>query len=126
MKPRIACRLLLGLVIGVLLTDNATSQAADVTWTNFATLSAWDSSSQAWSTNGNVLVWNNGSNDGALFTGLVAGHLTLSGAISAQSLNFVANGYSLTGPGTLTLTAAGSSTAGPATIQVGNGLSATV
>jgi len=97
------------------------AQAADVTWNNAAGSFAWNASDQNWVSG----VWNNAAGNGAIFGATGVGAMTLGGTVSANSLSFTANGYSLNGPGTLNLVS-GSSTAGTGFINVGPGVTTAI
>ena len=78
----------------------------------------WDTANARWySAAGSYTTWNNGAALNANF-GPAAGTVTLTEPITARSLTFGAGGYTIDGASTLTLTGAGTSGPGPATLNV--------
>src|SRR5688572_13654774 len=70
--------------------SGATSlRAADVSWDNGSSNSAWDTTSLNWS----GAAWNNTGGDGAIFGAPGAGAISVPGPINVNSMNFTAPGY---------------------------------
>ncbi|MEA3211368.1 MAG: fibronectin-binding autotransporter adhesin [Chthoniobacter sp.] len=111
-RPRLARRILTA-SIGVLLAASSI-RAADVTWTNGAGNSLWNTSSLNWSTG----AWNNATFDGAIFDSTGVGNVTLAAPITVGSLIFAASGYTLGGSGPLTFTHAASGGLAPGQIGI--------
>ncbi|MBC7938520.1 MAG: autotransporter-associated beta strand repeat-containing protein [Chitinophagaceae bacterium] len=97
------------------------AHAADVTWGNGSGSFLWNASALNWSTGS----WNNGSGDGAIFGATGAGAINVTVPISVNSLNFLANGFTLNGAGLISFVA-GSSTLGTGFINVDPGVTATI
>ncbi len=95
--------------------------ADDVTWTNAAGNSTWDTISANWSTG----VWNNANGDGAIFDSSVLNGLTVSAPITVRSIDFGVY-YQLSGTGSLTITSAGTSTLGVGQISVDSNVATTI
>ncbi len=80
----------------------------------------WDTSSARWVTNsgaGAYATWSNAANLSALFPAS-GGNVTIDVPLTARSLIFAADGYTLSGSNAITLTNAGAGGAGPNTIAV--------
>ena len=109
---RVVLTALIALAIG------SDAPAADLYWSGVGT---WDTSAQNWSTTPggpyDQAIWNNAAADAATFEG-TAGSVTLGGPITAASVTFGVDGYTITGD-TLTL-------AGTPSVTLGSGLSATI
>lgn len=93
--------------------------AADVMWDNGSLNFLWDTTSANW----NGAAWNNASGNGAIFGATGVGAITVNEPISVNSLHFTADGYTLNGPGSLTI-ANGTSTQTTGVVNVGTGVSA--
>lgn len=93
--------------------------AADVTWDNGSLNFIWDTTSANW----NGAAWNNANGDGAIFGATGVGAIAVNDPISVNSLHFTADGYTLNGPGSLTIVN-GTSTQTTGVVNVGTGLSA--
>jgi autotransporter-associated beta strand protein len=74
----------------------------------------WDTTSLNWG----GLAWNSAAGDGAIFGAAGIGAISMPGPIGARSLNFTVGGYSIAGPGPLSLSNAGASTLAAGAINV--------
>jgi fibronectin-binding autotransporter adhesin len=97
------------------------AHAGDVTWDNGAGSLLWDTSSLNWS----GAAWSNANGDGAIFGATGAGAISVPGPVTARSLNFQVSGYSLSGPGPISLTGGGASTLAAGVLSVAAGNAAT-
>lgn len=91
-------------------------RAADVTWDNGASDFIWDTSSLNWG----GAAWNNAAGDGAVFGPAGVGLLDVPLPVFVDSLSFTADGYSLSGSGSLNIMA-GSSTQTTGVVNVSTG-----
>ncbi len=82
-----------------------TLRAADVTWTNDSATSSWNLTDSNWSTG----LWNNVNGDGAVFGATGAGTVTIDSSVNADSIGFLVGGYTLNGPGPISLVKGSSS-----------------
>jgi autotransporter-associated beta strand protein len=96
--------------------------AADVTWDNGASNFLWDTTSLNWG----GAAWNNAAGNAAIFGGTGVGPMAVPGSITVRSMNFTASGYSLAGPGPLSLTSSGAGTLVAGAVNVDAGLIATI
>jgi len=113
MKPQIPLRYVLG--FSALLAAYS-AQAAPQVWDDGGATANWNTTDLNWDAGS---IWTNGND--AQFTGTGVGAVTIteSGGVSANSLEFTANGYSVDGAEDLTLT-------GTAGVSVGSGFAATI
>ena len=77
----------------------------------------WNTAAATWDSSAGHVAWNNAANDNAYF-GAAPGTVTVGVPVTARSLTFQTDGYTLNGGSTLSLTNAGSDGAGPSTIAV--------
>ncbi|MFW6164329.1 MAG: hypothetical protein ACODAJ_16290, partial [Planctomycetota bacterium] len=77
----------------------------------------WNTTDATWDSSAGHVAWDNAANDNAYF-GVAPGTVTVGDPVTARSLTFQTDGYTLDGASTLTLTDAGSGGAGPSTIAV--------
>lgn len=108
--------LVLGAIGATVFASN--SRAGDNTWNNGSGNFIWDTTSLNWSGPGSI--WSN-AGDGAIFGATGVGTIAVPAGITANSINFTANGYTLNGTGPITLTSAGSSTLTTGVINVESG-----
>jgi autotransporter-associated beta strand protein len=92
------------LALLVLAASTSVALGGDVTWDNNGGTGDfnWNTSSPNWT----GAAWNNANGDGAIFSSTAAGvvgAINVPGAITANSINFSANGYTLNGTGSITL-----------------------
>jgi fibronectin-binding autotransporter adhesin len=113
MKPNIPLRYVLG--FSALLAAYS-AQAAPQVWDDVGATGNWNNSDLNWDAGS---IWTN--NNDAQFTGSGVGPITITqvGGVSANLLNFSANGYSVGGAEDLTLT-------GTAGVSVSSGFAATI
>ncbi|MDA0767710.1 MAG: autotransporter-associated beta strand repeat-containing protein [Verrucomicrobia bacterium] len=113
MKPHMPLRYVLG--FSALLAAYS-AQAAPQVWDNGGVTGNWNTTDLNWDAGS---IWTN--NNDAQFTGSGVGPITITevGGVSAASLSFTANGYSVGGAEDLTLT-------GPAGVAVSSGFAATI
>lgn len=78
--------------LGILLLGTALSAQAANTWTNGASNFAWDAVSANWTT---PTVWTNGED--AIFDATGVGNVVVGAGVTANSLAFNTNGYTLSG-----------------------------
>lgn len=97
-------------------TVGSMAVAGDKTWDNGSTDGLWNTSSLNWT----GTAWNNANGDGAIFAGSGLGTVSVPGSISVNSLNFSANGYTISGAGSLDFVS-GVSTQGTGVINVTSG-----
>ena len=117
LASRIACFL----TIIVLFVSVAALRASDVTWTNGSASSSWNLTDSNWSAG----LWNNANGDGAVFTATGVGAIGVNAPINADSLGFLASGYTLNGTGPISFVK-GNSTLGTGFIYVDTGLTETI
>ena len=96
-------------------------RADDVTWNNGSGNFIWDTSSLNWT----GTAWDNLGGDGAIFGATGAGAISVPGPINVHSINFTANGFTLTGAGPLTFVN-GTSTLGKGVVAVQPGFTAQI
>src|SRR5678816_3814533 len=111
-RTRLVPLLALAAAAGLAMTPSA--RAGDVTWDNGANNLVWDTVSLNWG----GLAWNSAAGDGAIFGAAGIGAISMPGPIGARSLNFTVGGYSIAGPGPLSLSNAGASTLAAGAINV--------
>jgi len=112
----------LGLAAIALCAGTASSAlAGDVTWDNGSSNGLWDTTSLNWG----GAAWNNGNGDGAIFDATGAGAIDIMGPIALNSLNFTADGYVLSGTGSLNIVA-GTSTQTTGVVNVAAGATAKI
>ena len=77
----------------------------------------WDTTDKTWDSSAGHVAWNNAANANACF-GAVPGTVTVGVPVTARSLTFYTDGYTLDGSNAITLTSGGTGGAGPATVHV--------
>src|SRR6187549_1787403 len=99
----------------------ASAQAADVNWDNGSSNFVWDTLSLNWT----GAAWNNAAGDGAIFGPTGAGAISVPGPINVNSMNFTANGYTLSGAGPFNIVA-GTSTQTTGVVAAQTGVTAQI
>lgn len=101
------------LAVFATLTPAGTATAADKTGDNGSTNFTWDTTSPNWSGS----TWS-AAGDSAIFGGLGAGTISVSGAINVGSINATAGTYTLAGSGSLAIDPSATGTQAPSSIIV--------
>lgn len=107
----------LGLGLAGLVAGSQPSPAGDRTWNNGAGTFTWNTTDLNWT----GTAWNNAAGDGAIFAATGVGVINVPAGITANSINFTVDGYTLNGPGPITLTSAGTSTLSTGVINIDGG-----
>jgi hypothetical protein len=93
-----------------------TAVGGDKTWDNGSGDFLWNTTSGNWT----GTTWSN-AGDAAVFSGAGAGTVTVPGAIVVRSFNVTGGSYTFSGPGSFTITDAGSGTLAASTVNVAAG-----